>query len=529
MIAFILIISVGFTGCLDEEPFEPGETWTFMVYISDCDLETFGIYDVNEMEYVGSGGNVNIIVQFDRWYSNSYADDISNGDWTTAKRFYVTQDNDLDTITSQELLDLGEINSGDPLEIVDFVQWSMYYYPADHYFLDLWDHGSGIEGVCYEQSQDPIDKITIAELKTALSSITNQGANKLDIVGFDACLMSTIEVAHELSPYADYLIASEVTEPGAGWDYTFLNTIKKRSLSSVEVGREIVDSFVAQSYYDTDQTFTLALLDLSKISMVINDLNSLSQSISLAGSYELQSNIQQIRRASQPIAQGQSSEAVDLYDFIQRLQGDSGDASIREISGYLLTTLNDFILYFDKRSGNNDIDVSNAHGLSIYSPEFNAIFEQEIEYRDLSFDDDSQWDEALQEYYQETTPEQIIYFVEGSIFYEVTDDDEDGWADSLWIACEIESLQDNIEGYLSVDIYDDLGYLLDYTDYTFTINSYDFLYLEIGDIGYSLIEGDEPGYYQMAIYLCLGTEYNPDYFQDYAETDYEWLEIYAGP
>ena len=109
----------------------------------------------------------------------------------------------------------------------------------------------------------------------------------------------------------------------------------------------------------------------------------------------------------------------------------------------------------------------------------------------------------------------------------MTDDDGDGWYDSFWIACELESLQDNIEGYLSVDIYDDQGYLLDYTDYTFTINSDEIVYLELGDIGYSLIEGDEPGYYQMAIYLCIGTEYNPDYFQDYSETDYEWLEIYT--
>ena len=81
MITLLFIISIVFTGCFDPDPIVPRKTWTFMVYISDCDLETFGIYDVNEMEYVGSGGNVNIIVQFDRWYSNSYADDISNGDW----------------------------------------------------------------------------------------------------------------------------------------------------------------------------------------------------------------------------------------------------------------------------------------------------------------------------------------------------------------------------------------------------------------------------------------------------------------
>lgn len=550
LITFILILSITLTGCVEPDPYYDGndydnndnyndgnnnggsiisgETWTFMIYMSDCDLETFGISDINEMESVGSGGNVNIVVQFDRWYSNSYKDDISNGDWTTAKRFLITNDYDTNIISSSPLIDLGEINSGDPQELVDFVQWSMYYYPADHYFLDLWDHGGGIEGVCYEQSIDPQDKLTIAELKSALQSITNYGTNKLDIIGFDACLMSTIEVANELAPFADYFIASEITEPGTGWNYIFLENVKKNSLSTIDVGQVIIDTFVAQRYQYPYFSYTLALLDLSKINSVISNINSLSQSISSAGSTELQSNIQQIRRASQPIILGLSSEAVDLVDFIQRLQIGSGDASIREISGHLLQSLDDLIVYFSKSSGTDDIDVSNAHGVSIYSPEFSAIFSQEAEYRDLSFDDDSSWDEALQDYYDVTTPEQVIYFVENSLFYEVSDDDGDGWYDSFWIACDIGSLQDNTEGYLSVDIYDDLGYLLDYTEYTFTISSDEITYLEIGDIGYSLIEGDEPGFYQMVIYLCLGTEYNPDYFQDYAESDYEWLEIYAG-
>ena len=104
MISILFILLVAFTGCEEDEEYVPGETWTFMVYMSDCDLESFGISDINEMESVGSGGNVNIIVQFDRWYSNSQVDDVSNGDWTTAKRFYISQDSDRDRISSIELL-----------------------------------------------------------------------------------------------------------------------------------------------------------------------------------------------------------------------------------------------------------------------------------------------------------------------------------------------------------------------------------------------------------------------------------------
>ncbi|MCR5235609.1 MAG: hypothetical protein K6E34_00220 [Lachnospiraceae bacterium] len=35
-----------------------------------------------------------------------------------------------------------------------------------------------------------------------------------DFIGFDACLMATVETAYMLSPYADYMIASEEFEPG---------------------------------------------------------------------------------------------------------------------------------------------------------------------------------------------------------------------------------------------------------------------------------------------------------------------------
>ena len=507
----------------------PEETWTFMVYMSDCDLEYFAISDLNEMETVGSNDNLNIVVQLDRWESDSDQDDTSNGDWKTAKRFYVTKDQDPDTINSDEITDLGEINTGDLQELVEFVQWAMQTYPADHYFLDLWDHGDGIEGVCCEQSMEPNDIITIDEMKSALATITDQGTNKLDIVGFDACLMSTIEVANEVAPYADYMIASEVTEPGTGWDYSFLgNLIRDPNLGAVELGKKIVDSFVAQGSVNPEQTFTLALLNLTEKEIVMEELNNLSQSIRDADITEL-TVLKEARRSAQPVQEGRSSEAVDLYDLADKIKSATSDDTIKGNVDALLAALDSFILYSAKRSGSEDIDVSNAHGLSLYSPEFGETYHQEEEYEDLTFDDEGDWDELLEEYYSETTPEQVIYFVEDSLSYDTDDWDEDGWDDTFYIAFEVESLEDGVLGYFGADIYDDQGYLIDYIEYTFIINTTEVIYVELGDLGFILEEADGgAGYYYMAIYLCLGDEYDPDNFQDYAETDYEWLEVYQG-
>lgn len=75
--------------------------WTFMVYMDgDCDLEESAIDDMNEMEMVGSTGEVNIIALLDR--IPGYDD--SNGDWVTTKLFEVTEDQNSDRIIRQPKL-----------------------------------------------------------------------------------------------------------------------------------------------------------------------------------------------------------------------------------------------------------------------------------------------------------------------------------------------------------------------------------------------------------------------------------------
>ena len=70
-------------------PYAKSADWTFMVYLdADNNLESAGIDDFLEMASVGSDGNVNIVVQFDRipGYDRSY------GNWTNCQRFLITPD-----------------------------------------------------------------------------------------------------------------------------------------------------------------------------------------------------------------------------------------------------------------------------------------------------------------------------------------------------------------------------------------------------------------------------------------------------
>ena len=104
----------------------------------------------------------------------------------------------------------------DPNTLASFIQFCAKEAPADRYILIFWDHGGGsVTGYGYDERY-PNDTMDIGEIGKALKN----GGVKFDLVGFDACLMGTLETAIAVEPYADYMLASEESEPGTGWYYT---------------------------------------------------------------------------------------------------------------------------------------------------------------------------------------------------------------------------------------------------------------------------------------------------------------------
>jgi len=198
--------------------------WTVMVYInSDNNLESAGIVDINEMEQVGSSDDVNIVVQIDR--TAGY--DTSNQDWEGTRRYYVEQDTDTNTIGSQLVEDIGEVDMGSPQTLTDFATWAITNYPADHYMLVVWDHGGGwreraLRGLTKNISWDDTSggtSISIPELAEVMETLETYLGGNLDILGMDACLMGMAEVAYQIRNSVDYMVASEELEPGNGWPY----------------------------------------------------------------------------------------------------------------------------------------------------------------------------------------------------------------------------------------------------------------------------------------------------------------------
>jgi hypothetical protein len=215
-------------------------------------LEEDTVLDLNEAEIVGSTERVKIVSQIDR-YDGGFDGD---GDWTTAKRFLVTKDGDLNTIGSKELDDLGEIDSGNPQTLIDFATWAIGQYPADHYALIMGDHGAGWDGGWYDD--DPVEgsSFRMQDIDDALGAIVAKtGIGAFELVGFDACLMGELEVMSSIAPHARYAVASEETEPAIGWAYSsFLKTLTKNpAMTGKELGKAIVDSYIKQDFRITDE------------------------------------------------------------------------------------------------------------------------------------------------------------------------------------------------------------------------------------------------------------------------------------
>lgn len=95
--------------------------------------------------------------------------------------------------------------------------------------------------VCWDEMFS-LDCLTLNELKTDLREANL--LQRLNWIGFDACLMGSLEVASVCAPYADYMIASQELEPGRGWDYTCFGEIDNDA-SGAETGRRIIDAFFA--------------------------------------------------------------------------------------------------------------------------------------------------------------------------------------------------------------------------------------------------------------------------------------------
>jgi len=399
--------------------------WTFMVYMAgDNDLEADGVKDLQEMKKVGSTDKVNVIAQFDRATGHA------------AKRYCLRKGGKVDADAVPP--DLGNVNTGDPARLFEFIAWSVKYFPAKRYALVLWNHGQGwddtdifaderyrflrryatrrirhtmfktsipnaLASINSEQmsrailldpnSKDFIDNI---ELKQVLVDTAKEVLHrKFDLLGMDACLMSMIEVGYQIRLAVNFTVGSEQTEPLAGWPYHLIlaKLAQNPEMTPRDLSGVIVDQYLA-SYKDTDEQVTQSACDLSQAEALAAAIDSLA--MALQGSLGNKATMTSIRDARDQAQSYDAADNIDLVDFCSLLAKYTDSSRITQNCQGVIQAVQSYVL----KQGYKGNDLKNSHGVAIYFPIYAARppYVSPLYAKNLDFAQTFGWGEFLQAY-----------------------------------------------------------------------------------------------------------------------------------
>ena len=331
--------------------------WTIFVYMCGSDLETYSAaasMDLMEMMNSSLGRNARFIVETGGardWYNNVSRNHIERYEITRRGGYRVDS--------------LRQSNMGESGTLADFINWGLENYSSEHMGLVFWDHGSGsINGACFDEIYS-YDGLDLMEIKNGLERSIGRTGWKFDFIGFDACLMATVETAAVLQGYADYMVASEETETGYGWDYTAIGAYLGYypDTSAARLGKVICDSFYEScDLIGAAGSSTMSVTDLNKTQALINAFDAYAQDIyELTGNSDTLSAIIKQARAADNYGGNNVSEGfanmVDLGGII------NAGAKYSDKAAAAQRALEEAVVYQIKGS-----DHQRATGLSIYYP-----------------------------------------------------------------------------------------------------------------------------------------------------------------
>lgn len=323
---------------------------TIMIYLCGTDLESrskMATSDLQEMIDAKLSEDINLIIYSGgcRQWQNRAMSSQTNQIWQVKDDGIVCLENNL-----------GSHPMTDPDTLSYFIKWCAKNFPANRNSLIFWDHGGGsVSGFGYDEKFASAGGMDLGEIDRALT----EGGIKFDFVGFDACLMATAENALMLSKHADYMIASEETEPGIGWYYT--NWLTKyaanTSMPTLEIGKNIIDDFVDTCARKCPgQSTTLSIVDLAEVEATIPGVLTAFS----ADTYDLIKNeeyakVSHARSGAREFGVSSKIDQVDLVHLAKNMGTEEGKVLAEAILGSVK---------YNRASSN----MTNSYGLSIYFP-----------------------------------------------------------------------------------------------------------------------------------------------------------------
>jgi|GEM_PF-2004257 len=363
-----------------------GDSVVLLVYLgADNNLDPFGVSDLEEMEAarVDDVDWLRVFVLMDRWEWAAWSDtrlfEIHNGHSQELEGASLGL-----TVGAEE-----ELNTGDPAVLSAFIQ-DVKGIAGENasYYLILWDHGDGWrrksnripsrKGMCIDET-DGDDWLLTFEIHQA---VDGQG---LEVIGFDACLEGMAEVAYQIRNDAQVMIASEETEPGAGWDYyNFLRRFAEDpSPTPRRFAQLVIDTYmISESYED----MTLAAYDLTRMDDLAQAADAMAQELINVDMEAWNAVVGEAEWFG--CYWGYCEPFADLYRLAESARNHTGEnPGIYE--RVMATILNDVVIYERHRSDHPD-----AHGISVYFT-WDGIIDSDYNSTRLMWAADTQWEEML--------------------------------------------------------------------------------------------------------------------------------------
>lgn len=377
----IVILSIVFFSAFSWGGERPQKEWAFLIFLNGHNnLSEYGDININQLETVGSTNEIDVIVQWAK----------TGNDKTY--RLKVEKDNDEKKVTSPIIEALPRVDMGDYKNMIDFIRWAHEHYPAKHYFISYWNHGSG----WYEDRKEPTrgisyddysgNHITTPQMAITMREATKIIGHKVDIVGADACLMAMAEVGGEMQDSVDYFIASEDLEPALGWPYHifFKHWSDHPTSTPVEITRTLVEDYVESLGHS--RAVTLSSMDLSKLP---NFLQSLKEFATKATGLE-GSSFEKFMEKTASAIDFINSDSVDLGDALLKTK-ELSEMGEESATTSLQQELKD-LMVASKASGS----LTEAQGMAIWFPKDSYTYNKHINaYRNLEFVKATGWDKLL--------------------------------------------------------------------------------------------------------------------------------------
>lgn len=332
------------------------DQWTILFYICGADLES-GYYglaslDIEEMLSVsGQPDDVNIVIETGgSHYWHKYGIQSNK-----IGRYHI------ENKSLKQDASLPNASMGKQETLQSFVNWGLETYPAEKTGLVLWNHGGAFEGCCYDENYYD-DALEGQEIKAAMDNVfeTQNLNEKLEFIGYDCCLMQLQDLAEFNSQYFNYMVGSEETEAGDGWDYdNWLDNLYAGD-DTETVLAEICDTFLADNGWSSDQT--LAVLDLNKMGNYFNKFEAMSAAIK----DKVNSNKSTFKNVINSCKKYESFSRFGLFDgkdFLNKLASNSTFSSFATQINDAKTALSDMIIHNAKGTA-----AGNSNGLAFFAP-----------------------------------------------------------------------------------------------------------------------------------------------------------------